>query len=98
MSKHFADVLIAPKLSEKSNDAMIELNQYTFEITAGSTKPDVRRAISEKYGVTVVDVNLINLPRKIKRAGRFEYQTAKRRKAIITLAAGERIADLTEAI
>ena len=96
--KHYADVLVAPKISEKANDVMIELNQYVFEVAQGATKTDVRRAIVEKYGVVVLGVNMINLPRKPKRAGRHAYMTDKRRKAVITLAEGERIPDLTEAV
>jgi large subunit ribosomal protein L23 len=96
--KHYADVLVAPKVSEKSNDLMIDMNQYTFIVAQGATKTDVRRAIMEKYGVTVTNVSLINLPRKPKRFGRHSFMSDKRRKAVIKLAEGDRISDLTEAV
>jgi large subunit ribosomal protein L23 len=96
--KHYADVLVTPKISEKSNDEMIDKNQYTFVVAPDATKSDVRRAITEKYGVQVLSVNMINLPRKPKRWGRFNFEAHKRRKAIVTLAQGDRIPDLTEAI
>lgn len=95
--KHYADVLVTPLISEKSNDQMIDLNKYVFKVASGATKKDVARAISEKYGVRVESVNLMNLPGKPKRVGRYRFQSQVRRKAVITLAQGERIADLTEA-
>lgn len=94
--KHYADVLVAPLISEKSNDMMIDLNKYVFKVAARATKNDVARAISEKYNVAVQDVNLINLPGKPKRVGRYKYESQTRRKAIVTLADGERIAELNE--
>ena len=95
---HYADVLIAPIISEKSNEMMIELNKYMFHVSPRATKTDVRRAVNERFGVTVRTVNLINLPRKPKRAGRHEYKTAKRRKAIVTLVEGQSIPELSEAV
>jgi large subunit ribosomal protein L23 len=96
--KHYADVLVAPLISEKSNDLMIDMNKYVFTVAPRATKNDVARAISEKYNVAVKHVNLINLPGKPKRVGRYKFESQIRRKAVITLAPGEKIADLTEAV
>lgn len=95
---HYADVLIAPIISEKSNEMMIELNKYMFHVSARSTKTDIRRAVNERFGVDVKCVHLINLPRKPKRAGRHQYLTGKRRKAIVTLIEGQSIPELSEAV
>ncbi|MCC7478636.1 50S ribosomal protein L23 [bacterium] len=94
---HYADILVAPVISERTNDLMILENKYVFMITERATKTDVKRAIHERFGVDVKDVNIINLPRKPKRAGRFNYMSGKRRKAIVSLAEGQQIRDLTEA-
>ena len=95
---HYADILIAPIISEKSNEMMMEQNKYMFHVSQRSTKTDIRRAISERFGVTVAAVNLVNLPRKPKRAGRHFYKSEKRRKAIVTLAEGQNIPELSEAV
>ncbi len=95
---HFADILVCPVVTEKSNDLMIELNKYVFTVSQRATKTDVRRAVSERFDVKVINVNLINLPRKPKRAGMHKFQTGIRRKAIVTLAEGERIPELSEAV
>ncbi len=95
---HYSDILIGPIITEKSNDLMIEQNKYVFGVTARATKTDVRRAVGERFNVTVTNVNLVNLPRKPKRAGMHKFQTSKRRKAIVTLAEGDRIPELSEAV
>jgi len=95
---HYADVLIQPHLSEKSNDLMIEENKYVFKISPSATKLDVARAVKERFSVEVLEVHIINLPRKKKKVGRHTYMKNKRRKAIVSLAEGQRIAELTEAI
>lgn len=95
---HYADVLVNPIITEKSNELMIEEGKYMFHVSARATKTDIRRAVEARFNVQVADVNIVNLPRKPKRAGRSEYVTEIRRKAIVTLAQGQRIAELTEAV
>ena len=95
---HYADVLVQPHLSEKANDLMIEENKYVFKISPNATKLDVARAIKERFSVEVLNVHIINLPRKQKKVGRHSYMKNKRRKAIVSLAEGQRIPELTEAV
>jgi large subunit ribosomal protein L23 len=95
---HYADVLISPVVSEKTNDMMIEENKYVFVISPRATKVDVRRAVSQRYNVVVDKVNLVNLPRKPKHFGRSRFVTGKRRKAIVTLIAGQGIPELSQAV
>jgi len=95
---HYADVLIQPAVSEKSNDLMIEQNKYVFIVAPRASKTDIRRAVAERFNVTVTDVNIVNLPRKSKRVGMHRYYTGRRRKAIVTLAAGQTIPELSEAV
>jgi large subunit ribosomal protein L23 len=93
---HYADILIAPVISERTNDLMSLENKYVFLITPRATKTDVKRAIGERFNVQVKEVNIINLPRKPKRLGRRQYMTGVRRKAIVSLAEGQRIQELGE--
>lgn len=95
---HYADILVAPVISERTNILMEEQNKYVFLITPKATKNDVRRAVGERFKVEVGDVNIINLPRKPKRVGRRQYMTQPRRKAIVQVLAGQRIMELTEAL
>jgi large subunit ribosomal protein L23 len=95
---HFADILINPIITEKSNELMIEEGKYMFVISSRATKTDVRRAVGERFNVHVAAVNIINLPRKPKRVGKSTFLTDKRRRAVVTLLPGERIAELNEAV
>ena len=95
---HYADILIEPVISEKSNVFMTDYNKYIFRVSPKATKNDIARAVSERFKVKVESVNIINLPRKPKRVGRHSFLTRKRRKAIVKVADGELIHDLREAI
>jgi len=95
---HYADILVGPVITEKSNDLMIEQNKYVFAVSNKATKNDIKRAVAYKFNVQVADVNVVRLPRKPKRAGMRKYVTQIRRKAIVTLAPGERIPELSEAV
>lgn len=94
---HFADVIVRPVITERSMDAASR-GKYTFVISDSSTKIDVKRAVAERFGVDVIDVNIINLPVKLKRAGRHTFSRGRRRKAIVTLAEGQEIPEIIEAV
>lgn len=95
---HYADILVHPIITEKSSEMMATEGKYMFVVTPRATKTDIRRAVSERFNVKVVAVNIVNLPRKPKHFGRRAFFTDKRRKAIVTLAPGEHIHEMSEAI
>lgn len=95
---HYADILITPVVSEKTNEMMINENKYVFVVAPRATKVDIRRAVSERFNVHVAKVNLINLPTKPKHYGRNSYVKAKRRRAIVTLVEGQGIPELSQAV
>lgn len=94
---HYGDVLVRPVITERSMEAAVG-GKYTFIIGRRATKIDVKRAVNERFGVDVVDVNIINLPGKIKQAGRHKYDVPVRRKAIVTLVSGQEIPEIIEAV
>lgn len=94
---HFADVIVKPVITERSMEAASR-GKYTFVVAERVTKIDIKRAVAERFGVDVVDVNIINLPVKVKNAGRHTFTRAKRRKAIVTLAEGQEIPEIIEAV
>ncbi len=94
---HFADVIVKPVITERSMEAAGR-GKYTFVVNDNVTKVDVKRAVAERFGVDVVDVNIINLPAKVKKAGRHTFSRGKRRKAIVTLAEGQEIPEIIEAV
>lgn len=84
------DVVLAPVISEKSY-GLIEENKYTFVIAPHANKTQVKIAIEQIFGVKVLSVNTLNRQGKSKRT---RYGTGKRKdtkRAIVTVAEGERI-------
>ena len=86
------DVIIRPIVSEKSY-ANIDANVYTFEVAGGANKIQIRQAVEEIFGVTVLNVNTLNRAGKRKRnrrTGTWGKRTDQKR-AIVSLAAGDSI-------
>ena len=50
------DVIVRPIISEKSYSEA-ERGKYTFVVAKGATKPEIRRAVEQIWGVRVRDVN-----------------------------------------
>jgi large subunit ribosomal protein L23 len=86
------DVILAPVVSEKSY-ALMEAGVYTFKVLPTATKPQIKAAVQEIFGVKVEKVNTLNRQGKRKR-NRKTFTYGKRpdtKRAIVTLAPGETI-------
>lgn len=78
------DIIIAPVITEKSNDGMQE-GKYTFEVNKKATKVDIANAVEKLFEVKVLKVNTVTVKGKIKRMGRYEGKTSDWKKAIVTI-------------
>ncbi|HEX9856585.1 MAG TPA: 50S ribosomal protein L23 [Acidimicrobiia bacterium] len=90
-TKNPRDIVLEPVVSEKSYDLIQEANTYTFVVDRRTNKTEVKQAIAEIFGVTVVSVNTINRKGKKKRTG---YKFGRRKhtkRALVTLATGDSI-------
>ncbi len=87
---HVYEVLKRPIVTEKSG-IQAEINQYTFEIDWRANKVQVKQAVETAFGVTVVAVNVMKMPGKQRRWGRILSKTPGWKKAVVTLAPGNRI-------
>lgn len=86
------DVLRRPVVTEKS-DILSELhNQYVFEVARSANKRQIQQAVETAFEVHVTEVRTMVMPGKPRRWGRHTTRTPRWKKAIVTLAAGERIA------
>ena len=78
------DVIIAPVITEKSNDGLQE-GKYTFKVNKKATKIDIRNAVEKLFEVKVLNVNTISVKGKTKRMGKTSGKTSDWKKAIVTI-------------
>ena len=84
------DVLIKPVISEKSY-RLVDDGKYTFLVAPGANKTQIRQAVEQVFRVKVTGVNTINRPGKRRRTRYGWGRRPDTKRAIVTLAAGERI-------
>jgi large subunit ribosomal protein L23 len=91
------DVLLRPVISEKSV-LETERNNYTFAVARDSNKFQIKAAVEAEFKVDVLGVRVVNVKPKQKRRGRKTLGMVPGwRKAIVTIAAGQKI-ELFEAV
>jgi large subunit ribosomal protein L23 len=97
MSLLVHDVLIRPVISEKSV-AQTERNNYTFAVARTANKFQIKAAVEAEFKVDVLGVRVLTVkPKEKKRGRRTPGMTAGWRKAVVTIAAGQKI-ELFEAV
>lgn len=84
------DVLISPVISEKSY-GLLDENKYTFIVAPDANKTQIKIAVEEVFGVKVTSVNTNNREGKRVRTRYGWGRRAATKRAIVTVAAGERI-------
>ncbi len=85
------EVIRRPVISEKST-ALAELaGKYVFEVSTQANKHEIRDAVQNLFNVKVKQVRTSVVHGKVKRVGRFEVKNANWKKAIVTLAPGQKI-------
>lgn len=96
------DVIRRPLITEK-NTLLMEQGQYSFEVAPEANKIQIRAAVEATFNVRVRAVNTLNVKKKVKsrvasrRGGRIVGHSPSWKKAIVTLAPGDRI-DLFEQV
>jgi large subunit ribosomal protein L23 len=88
---HIYDVIVRPVLTERNTELM-EGNRYTFEVAPDANKIQIKAAVETAFDVKVLAVNTLNVHRKLRRERtRFRGYRSGWKKAIVTLAPGEKI-------
>jgi len=83
-------ILVRPIITEK-NTLLNDQGKYTFEVLPDANKIEIKRAVEEIFKVSVTGVNVVNVTGKMRRMGRHSGMTRSWKKAIVTLAPGQRI-------
>ncbi|HUR11287.1 MAG TPA: 50S ribosomal protein L23 [Flavitalea sp.] len=89
------EVLIKPIVTEKSNKLTDQRRTYAFRVNKKANKLEIKKAVEDFYGITVVDVNTVVVPGKTKskftKSGFISGRKPSFKKAYISIAEGETI-------
>jgi large subunit ribosomal protein L23 len=88
-------ILIRPRMTEKSMLLKESGNVITFQVAPDSNKVEIRHAVETVFNVKVRGVRTSNVQGKLKRMGRYQGRRSAWKKALVTLAPGYKI-DLVE--
>ena len=93
----YRGMILRPVITEKGMEEAETLNKYHFHVHPDANKIQIRQAIEALFGVRVTKVNTMNVKGKVRRRSYLHRsgKTASAKKAIVTLAPGDRI-DLIE--
>ncbi len=81
---HLYEVLRRPLVTEKST-VLKEQSKYVFEVAMGANKKLVKEAVEAAFKVKVKHVNVVLMPGKSGRWGRFAVKPTPWKKAMVTL-------------
>jgi large subunit ribosomal protein L23 len=84
------DVLLKPVISEKSY-GLLDENKYTFLVRPDANKTQIKIAVEQVFNVKVTSVNTINREGKRKRTRFGNGKRKNTKRAIVSVAAGDRI-------
>lgn len=84
------EVLRRPLITEKAT-SLKERDKYAFEVINRATESQIREAVEQAFKVKVNKVNVMMVPGKTRRFGRRQVTSSPWKKAIVTLAPGNKI-------
>jgi large subunit ribosomal protein L23 len=89
-------IIKKPIITEKATAASEKLNRFTFEVSKGANKIEIKKAVEKMYGVQVTDVRTMTYGGgkssvKYTNKGIVEQKNNPWKKAVVTVAEGETI-------
>ncbi|MFA5162655.1 MAG: 50S ribosomal protein L23 [Elusimicrobiales bacterium] len=84
-------ILKRPLQTEKSLELRDKENRYSFAVDKSATKTEIRAAVEKMFKVKVTKVHTSIVGGKIHRMGRFAGRRPDWKKAVVTLAQGQKI-------
>jgi large subunit ribosomal protein L23 len=89
--KAYHYLIRGPIITEKTHTQREAANKLTFRVDLKANKIEIRKAIEDIFKVKVLGVNTIRVRGKRKRMGRTQGWRPDWKKAVVTLAPGEKI-------
>jgi large subunit ribosomal protein L23 len=84
------EVIKRPLITEKTT-ALAAAGKYVFEVGSAANKYEIKNAVQKAFKVTVTAVNITTAPGEMRRVGRNKVFRQPRKKAVVTLKAGDKI-------
>jgi large subunit ribosomal protein L23 len=85
-------IVVKPLITEKSSAAWQNRGEYVFEVHPDATKPQIREALKQRFGVTAVSIRTIQMRRNAVARAQTRGVTPRWKKAIVTLKDGDTLA------
>ncbi|MEW5744735.1 MAG: 50S ribosomal protein L23 [Nitrospirota bacterium] len=89
--KTIYSIIKKPLFNEKGMDLKERENKILIEVDPGANKHEIKKAMEEIFKVKVEKVATITTKGKVKRYGKSVGRRSDRKKAVITLKAGEKL-------
>ena len=89
--KAYHYLIKGPIITEKTHSLREAANKLTFRVAVKANKIELRKAIEDIFKVKVLRVNTIHYQGKKKRMGKTQGARPDWKKAVVTLAPGEKI-------
>ncbi len=86
-------ILKRPIITEKSM-ALANKGFYTFEVAKAATKPQIAKAVADKFNVKIEDIRTLNVKGEVRTQRRVRklYTRSGVKKAIVRVGQGQKIA------
>ena len=84
------DVILRPVVSEKSY-ALLDANTYTFIVSPGANKTEIKEAVQAIFSVRVTNVNTLHRKGKRKRTRQVMGVRRNTKRALVTLHPDDKI-------
>jgi large subunit ribosomal protein L23 len=91
MSNRLMQVLLAPRVTEKTTRVGEQSNQYVFRVVTDAEKSEVRDAVELLFGVSVESVRIVNVKGKNKAFRARQGKRSDWKKAYVRVQEGQTI-------
>ena len=90
------DVIISPVITEQSMEDL-DIKKYAFKVAKDANKIEIKKAVEEIFGVTVIKVTTTHMRGKTRQQGRFPAgKSASWKKAVVKLSADSKSIEIFE--
>lgn len=90
------DIIIGPVITEQSMEDL-DIKKYVFKVPVDANKIEIKKAVEEIFGVTVIKVTTTHMRGKTRQQGRFPAgKSASWKKAVVKLSADSKNIEIFE--